>query len=186
MPAIVKPDCPDVLVLPPEFIVPQDGHEKQDCERAASKRWLKQHAAHFAPFTITYLEDDLYSNQPLCQQILEEAQQFFLFVCKPDSHKTLYAEIALLEKVDGGIATRQVRHWNGRSHERCSYRWATHLPLRSGDDVLFVNWCELQITDEVTGNLLFRNACLDYQPSAQRSERHGCLPTRTHSLENRK
>lgn len=158
MPVIVKPDCAEVLVLPPEFIVPQDGHEKQDCERAASKRWIKQHATHFAPFTMTYLGDDLYSNQPLCQQILEEAQQFFLFVCKPDSHKTLYEEIALLEKVDGGISTRQIRYWNGLSHELRTYRWATHLPLRSGDDGLFVNWCELHITDAVSGNSLFHNA----------------------------
>jgi hypothetical protein len=26
--------------LQPEFIVPQDGAEKQDCENAAAKRWL--------------------------------------------------------------------------------------------------------------------------------------------------
>ena len=29
-----------VLPLPPEFITPQDGAEKQDCERAAAWRWL--------------------------------------------------------------------------------------------------------------------------------------------------
>lgn len=27
---LVKPDCPHVIDLPPEFIVPQDGHDKQD------------------------------------------------------------------------------------------------------------------------------------------------------------
>lgn len=32
-PVVVKPGSPHVLPLPPEFIVPQDGHEKQDCER---------------------------------------------------------------------------------------------------------------------------------------------------------
>jgi len=158
LPVIVKPDCAEVLALPPEFIVPQDGHEKQDCERAASNRWLKQHAAHFAPFTITFLGDDLYSNQPLCQQIIEDAQQFFLFVCKPASHKTLYEELALLEKVAGGILTRQIRFWNGQSHEPWTYRWATQLPLRAGEDTLYVNWCELQITDAATGDVLFHNA----------------------------
>lgn len=158
MPVIVKPDCPQVLALPPEFIVPQDGHEKQDCERAASKRWLKRHEANFAPFTITYLGDDLYSNQPLCQQIVEDAQQFFLFVCKPDSHQTLYEEIALLEKVDGGISTQQIRHWNGRGHELWTYRWTCQLPLRSGEDALHVNWCELRITDDASGDMLFHNA----------------------------
>ena len=40
MPAIVKPGCPQVIPLEPEFIVPQDGHKKQDCERVAGKRWI--------------------------------------------------------------------------------------------------------------------------------------------------
>ena len=43
IPVLVKPESRHVLSLPPEFIVPQDGHEKQDCERAAVKRWLQQH-----------------------------------------------------------------------------------------------------------------------------------------------
>lgn len=38
-PVFVKPGQSQVLPLPPEFIVPQDGSEKQDCERAAAKRW---------------------------------------------------------------------------------------------------------------------------------------------------
>ncbi|NET69427.1 MAG: ISNCY family transposase [Moorea sp. SIO1G6] len=158
MPVIVKPECPQVLALPPEFIVPQDGHEKQDCERAASKRWLTKHQENFTPFTITYLGDDLYSNQPLCQQIADEAKQYFLFVCKPDSHKTLYEELALLAKVENGVETRQIRHWNGRSHELWTYRWASQLPLRLGDDALHVNWCELHITNEKSGDILFHNA----------------------------
>ena len=54
-PVIVKPGCSHVLSLPPEAIVPQDGHEKQDCERAASKRWFQEHSAHFAPYSACLL-----------------------------------------------------------------------------------------------------------------------------------
>ena len=36
MPAVVKPKRPQVIALEPEFISPQDGHEKQDCESAAA------------------------------------------------------------------------------------------------------------------------------------------------------
>lgn len=166
MPVYVKPDCAQVLALPPEFIVPQDGHEKQDCEREASKRWLAKHQDKFSPFSITYLGDDLYANQPLCKQIAEDAQQFFLFVCKPDSHKTLYEEIDLLAKVEDGIKSHQVRQWNGREYEIWTYRWATHLPLRASEDTLYVNWCELQITDEKTGDTLFHNSwCTNHQIS---------------------
>ena len=77
-PLIVKPDSPYVLPLLPEFIVPQDGHEKQDCERAAAKRWLACHRSRFAAHSVTYLGDDLYANQPLCEAIVQTYQQSFV------------------------------------------------------------------------------------------------------------
>jgi hypothetical protein len=59
-PVLVAPGQEQVVVLPPEFVQPQDGHDKQDCELAASGRWLNQHAAHYALWRITLLGDDLY------------------------------------------------------------------------------------------------------------------------------
>ena len=32
----------DVFALDPEFITPQDGEEKQDCERNATRRWVER------------------------------------------------------------------------------------------------------------------------------------------------
>jgi hypothetical protein len=156
-PVLVKPDCRHVLSLPPECIVPQDGHQKQDCERAASKRWLQQHSVQFAAHSVTYLGDDLYANQPLCELIDQVYEQYFVFVCKPDSHTTLYQEIALLEKV-GGVTTHQVRHWNGRQHETWTYRLANQVPLRSGSDALNADWCELRITHAKTDEPIYHNA----------------------------
>ena len=40
---IVAPDHNRVVPLEPEFIVPQDGPEKQDCESRAVRRWLERH-----------------------------------------------------------------------------------------------------------------------------------------------
>ena len=37
-----------VISLEPEFIVPQDGHEKQDCEIQAGKRWLEKNGEYYA------------------------------------------------------------------------------------------------------------------------------------------
>ncbi len=48
-PVIVCPGHSQVIALPPEYIMPQDGHDKQDCERAAGKRWLAKHAKQVAP-----------------------------------------------------------------------------------------------------------------------------------------
>ncbi len=156
-PVIVKPGSPHVLSLAPEFIVPQDGHDKQDCERTAVKRWLAAHHGRFAPYTITWLGDDLYANHPLCQLIEETYQQYFVFVCKPDSHITLYQEIELLDKI-AGVTTHQTRQWNGRHGELWTYRFTNQIPLRAGADALLVNWCELTITHEKSGEVLYKNA----------------------------
>src|SRR3989304_9187367 len=40
-PAIVQPGNSRAIPLPPAIISPQDGHENQDCENAAAKRWLE-------------------------------------------------------------------------------------------------------------------------------------------------
>lgn len=157
IPVMVNPHSPHVLSLPPECIVPQDGHEKQDCERAAVKRWLAHHQPRYQPKTITYLGDDLYANQPLCQLIEQTYDQFFLFVCKPDSHTTLYEWLMALAKADG-LETRQVRHWNGKHGEIWSYRFVNGVPLRAGDDALMINWFELTIVHEETGKVLYHNA----------------------------
>ncbi len=41
-PVVVAPEQPHVLPYVPEFILPQDGAEKQDCEINAAKRWVQQ------------------------------------------------------------------------------------------------------------------------------------------------
>src|SRR6266478_3180502 len=43
-PVIVCPGRSEVIALPPEYIMPQDGEAKQDCEQQAGKRWLSKHA----------------------------------------------------------------------------------------------------------------------------------------------
>lgn len=44
---IVSPGHSRVLPLEPEFILPQDSHEKQDCENAAAKRCISQYAERY-------------------------------------------------------------------------------------------------------------------------------------------
>lgn len=152
LPVLVTPGSKRVIMLEPEFIVPQDGHDKQDCEQTAAKRWLRRNAKHFTPGQATVLGDDLYCKQPFCELLLEKEFNFIL-VCKPDSHPALH------EWVDfTGVQERVVRHWNGRYGEIRTYRYVHHVPLRRGDDALFVDWCELTITHETSGEILYRNA----------------------------
>jgi len=155
LPVIVKAGESRVLVLEPEFISPQDGHEKQDCERAAIKRWVKRNAAHFRSNKCTLLGDDLYACQPICALFLESGFNFIL-VCKPDSHVALYEQVAFLEK-NGLVEQVSLRHWNGRFREIHQYRWVNDVPLRRGEDALQVNWCEITITREDTGKRRYHN-----------------------------
>lgn len=154
VPVIVAPGNPHGLPLPPEYIMPQDGHVKQDCERTASKRWVTQHAAQSVCVNAILMGDDLYANQPLCQHILDQ-QLHFLFVCKAASHATLYA--ALEQRADA-VVTYTVRKWNGQHSELWTYRFCAAVPLRAGADALLVNWCELHITHFETGATLYYHA----------------------------
>ncbi len=154
-PVIVVPGHTPVISLVPEFIVPQDGHNKQDCERMAAKRWVKRQARLFNPYSATLLGDDLYCNQPLCQLILAQKLNF-IFVCKPDSHQILYEWVASLA---AGNDVDQVtwRHFNGRFTEIITCRFVEDVPLRGGHDALLVNWCEVTITHSQTGKQLYYN-----------------------------
>ena len=58
-PVIVQPGNEHVISLEPEFITPQDGHEKQDCEIQAGKRWIEKHGDFYAKRGITIWGDDL-------------------------------------------------------------------------------------------------------------------------------
>jgi hypothetical protein len=154
-PVIVRPDSNDVIALPPEFIVPQDGHDKQDCENAAAKRWIQGRGSKYSSMGVTILGDDLYSNHPLCTIFLDNGFNFIL-VCKPDTHKTLYEWIGLLEEgVDRH--TLIVRRWNGKIWEVYTYRYANDVPIRDSDDALRVNWVELTVRTE-DGEISYHNA----------------------------
>jgi hypothetical protein len=156
-PVFVKPGQAQVLPLPPEFIVPQDGSEKQDCERVAAKRWLAQHHGHFSDYSVTYLGDDLYANQPLCQLIGETYRQFFIFVCKPESHTGLYEWVDFLDKTHSVENVTQ-RQWNGKHGEIWHYRFAHQVPLRHDEKALLVHWLELVITHEKTSEIIYQNS----------------------------
>jgi hypothetical protein len=160
-PVIVAPHQNKVIPLPPEFIVPQDGHAKQDCENAAAKRWLRKAAPAYRAYNLPILGDDLYATQPICEVLIEERLPFIL-VCKPDSHPTLYAQLAQRE-LDKELheVTHSVHSASGVT--RATYRYASQLPLRASTDTLYVNWCELTLTN-AAGTQLYHNAFITQAP----------------------
>lgn len=164
-PVRVAPGQPEVIALRPEFITPQDGHTKQDCEIAAAKRWLEANAERYLTGPVTLLGDDLYAHQPFCRRALLYGYHY-LFVCKPESHETLYKWVNLLQP-GPDLGTLQQRVKAGRHWPTYSYRWANQVPLTEGADALKVNWCEVTVTD-AGGQTLYHNAWItDWRITAQ-------------------
>ena len=150
-PVIVSPLLRRILPLAPEFVTPQDGHKKQDCETAAAKRWIDRQSELCWGRKVTLLGDDLYSRQPLCEHAIRAGLNF-IFVCKPQSH------ITLTDALDGmAVDTLTIERRKGKRRETDTYRFASQLPIREGDNALHVNWCELTTTD-ADGKALYHNA----------------------------
>jgi hypothetical protein len=155
-PVIVSPGHSEVVPLRPEFITPQDGQLKQDCEINAAKRWLATHAGRYSTGNDTLLGDDLYAHQPFCRQVLLHGLHF-LFTCKPSSHSYLAGWVeALLPERGLHILKLRVKG-KGNRWEHHQYRWANTVPLTDSEEALKVNWCEVTVTNG-HGAVLYRNA----------------------------
>lgn len=161
-PTIVAPGNNKVISLPPEFIKPQDGDTKQDCELKASKRWIAtQQKSSFKNTTVTILGDDLYAHEPFCRNLLAKGYSFIL-VCKPDSHKTLYEWIK-------GITKEKVEdRFDGKKHLIYTYNYVEAVPLKDAmkknEDSLLVNFVEVTVTERATGKQVYHNAFVTNHP----------------------
>jgi len=146
-PTLVAPDNNVVVSLMPEFITPQDGSVKQDCEINCSKRWLAGPAIPALPGEdLTILGDDLYAHEPFVKEVLA-AGYHCIFVCKPQSHKALYAAA----KEPGGTRRTIETIQTDTGCITRTYDYASSLPLTSGPDALLVNFVEMtEVTTRTT------------------------------------
>jgi hypothetical protein len=198
LPVIVAPGQPQVIALAPEFIEPQTGSDKQDCEVAAAKRWLQTHARQFAGQPVTLLGDDLYSHQPMCQQCLELGMNF-IFTALPDSHPALYERLHVLE-VLRAIESLEIRQLHQKTPSLDRYRYVNLVPLRETQPAQLVNWCELTVIRESDGQVLYHNAFITHHRLSQdtvvqviaagrsrwktENENHNVLKTKGYHLEH--
>jgi hypothetical protein len=165
-PVIVCPGHSQVIALAPEYIMPQDGHAKQDCEQAAGKRWITHHATTLVPHHVTLLGDDLYSKEPFCSLALHHGFNFIL-VCKPDSHPKLYERLAFWQAQDVMVHCEQRRR-NGPVTEVAIYRFVNDVLLQDGQQTLSVNWVEITVVNAKTGAQLYYNTFItNHRLSAQ-------------------
>ena len=154
---LVAPGHGKVIPLEPEFITPQDGAEKQDCENAAAKRWLSAHGKQYARLNPIYLGDDLFSRQPLCEAV-RAVNGHFIFVCKPSSHPLIQEYIAGIE-----LSTHQDIIKRGKSKIVHRYRWIDDVPLCGAKNAVNVNWFEIEIVNP-NGEVTYHNSFITDLP----------------------
>jgi hypothetical protein len=149
--SVVAPGHQQVLPLPPEFIAPQDGAEKQDCERNAAKRWLARHGPALAHLRPIYLGDDLFACQPIAA-VIQRTGDNFILTCKPSSHPTIaeYLHGARLEEHCQTVCQRGKR-------TTTIYRWLSGVPLRGTADAILVNWFSVE-TRNTSGKRTYYNS----------------------------
>jgi hypothetical protein len=198
LPVIVAPGQSEVISLAPEFITPQDGQEKQDCEVNAAKRWIQRHATELQGQRVTLLGDDLYSHQPMCEAVLAAGMNF-IFTCLPTSHPLLDEWLTSLEHF-GEVRHVDVDYRHLKTHEVYRYRYVNAVPLRDSAPSLLVNWCEMQRIRVKDGTVLYHNSWvtrhdLDDQSVAlvvaagrgrwkTENENHNTLKTKGYHLEH--
>jgi hypothetical protein len=155
---IVRPGKTEVLPVMGGFIRNEDGQDKQDCELKAMKRWISRYADEYKWLQPTFLGDDLFSNYPICQQIVESGHSF-IFTCKPDSHPWL------TETVNNSfLESKERKEWKGSYHMTYRYRWCNEVPIRDHRKTLLVNYVYLEIENSKSGRVTYRNSWITNKP----------------------
>ena len=158
--SLVAPGHQQVLPLPAEFIAPQDGAEKQDCERNAAKRWLARHGETVAHLRPVFLGDDLFACQPIAAAI-QHVEGNFILTCKPSSHQTIteYLQGATLDEYRQTVCKRGKR-------TTTIYRWLRGVPLRATADAIMVNWFSIEIRNAKDKRTYYNSFVTDLEVTA--------------------
>jgi hypothetical protein len=98
---IVHPDFPEVIPLAPEPIQRGDGQQKNDCERNASRRWLRRFRKEHPHLPVIITEDALSSNGPHVLD-LKAGRFHFILGAKPTDHAHLFEQV--VERAEAGKA----------------------------------------------------------------------------------
>ncbi len=144
--ALVHPDLQQVLPLAPEAIIKQDGNNKNDCERNASKRLLQKIRDEHPHKKLIVVEDGLASNAPHLR-LLKRLNMRFILGAKPDDHEHLFEEVRQAEAA-GQVTTLRWTEDAKKEVVSCEIRFAHQLPLNKSNPDLLVNF--LQYTESTS------------------------------------
>jgi len=144
--AIVHPDFKEVIPLPPEFIVKQDGQNKNDCERNAAKRFFEKLRKDHPHLPLIITEDALSSNAPHIREAQKHNLHYILGV-KEGDHSFLFEQVKAARSAGGIIEFEIVDEKNPEKAHRFSF--LNQVPVNESNQDLLVNFLEYwQITPD--------------------------------------
>ena len=123
--ALVHPEQKVVYPFAPEPILKQDGIEKNDCERNAAKRWLKDFRREHPHLPVIIVADGLSSNAPFIK-LLQEHNMHYILVCQEADHKYLVNWLNDADQIDAPLIEAQ----DGKISRK--YQYMHDVPLNSG------------------------------------------------------
>jgi hypothetical protein len=135
--AIVHPDQKAVLPLPPEMVIPQDGENKNDCERNASRRSLRKIRKDHPKLPMIITEDALSANAPHIRDL--EANDFrFILAVKSGDHEFFYSQIDAASR-QGEVEELEIQDKKNPqvTHE---FRFVNQVPLNQSNQDILVNF----------------------------------------------
>src|ERR1700730_13816247 len=135
---LVHPDLQEVIPLAPEPIVNQDGHTKNDCERNATRRWLKKFRQEHPHLPVIVVEDALSANAPHLQD-LRAADVRYIIGVKPGDHAFLFQHLRAADEAGQTPTLTLVDPATGILHH---FRFHNGVPLNESHPDEFVNVLE--------------------------------------------
>jgi hypothetical protein len=135
---LVHPDLKVVIPLAPEPIIQQDGQTKNDCERDATRRWLKRFRQEHPHLPVIVVEDALSANAPHLRD-LREAGAHYIIGVKPGAHAFLFAHLQALDEAGQMQVLTSVDPATGVLHH---FRSCNGAPLNESNPDELVNVLE--------------------------------------------
>jgi len=135
---LVHPDHKEVIPLAPEPIIKADGDTKNDCERNATRRWLKLFRQEHPHLPIIIIEDALAANAPHLRD-LREANANFIIGVKPGDHAFLFKR---LHAADEAGQTQTLTVTDADTGVLHHFRFHHDVPLNESNPDMLVNVLE--------------------------------------------
>jgi hypothetical protein len=135
---LVHPDRKEVIPLAPEPIINQDGHNKNDCERNATRRWLTRFRQEHPHLPVIIIEDALSANAPHLRD-LRAARVHYIIGVKPGDHAFLFLH---LHDADAAGRTQHLTLDDPDSGVLHHFRFHNGVPLNESNSDELVNVLE--------------------------------------------